>query len=112
MTAIHPQTYLLIVCNEMPHGPRNDFEFAQYTGSDAVSLIDAVNTGWSSPTQTAPPAASQPLVVRTPERDRWSSGGPAEEGHPNRAECAGCQAPPKPSGFGASLPTRAAAIDF
>jgi hypothetical protein len=34
------------------------------------------------------------------ERDRWSSGGPAEEGHPNRTECAGCPAVPKSSVFG------------
>jgi hypothetical protein len=51
-------------------------------------------------------------VFRGVERDRWSSGGPAEEGHPNRAEYAGRPAVPKSLGFGTSVPRRAADIDF
>jgi hypothetical protein len=46
------------------------------------------------------------------ERDRWSSGGPAEERHLKRAECAGRPAVPKSLGFGTSVPRRAADIDF
>jgi hypothetical protein len=45
----------------MPTEARNDFEFAQYTSSDAVSPI-AVNPG-RTPAKPDPPLASQPLVA-------------------------------------------------
>ena len=46
----------------MPTEARNDFESRQYTSSDAVSLIEAVNPGWT-PAKPDPPPASQPLVA-------------------------------------------------
>jgi hypothetical protein len=42
------------------------------------------------------------------ERDRWSSGGPADDRHQNRAECAVAQPRQYSPGFGTSLRTRAA----